>query len=321
MTKIPTIHVVAAVLHDGQGRVLIAERPAGKPLAGFWEFPGGKLEAGESPRSALRRELQEELGVTVVDARPLIRFAHTYPERHVELDVWRVKRYTGELQAREQQALAWVSPGAFAGWNLLPADLPITQLLRLPTRMLVTPEPDTDQQVFLAQLERSLDSGVELIQLRARRLQPDRYLRLARQVIDMSHQYGARVLLNSEPQLAEQLGADGVHLTSRRLLTLTRRPLAAGFLVGASCHDAAELEHAESCELDYAVLGPVLATASHPHTNGLGWQRFAQLIGSTHLPVFAIGGMQSADLERAREAGAYGVAAIRALWNGADAVA
>ncbi|HEX6550849.1 MAG TPA: Nudix family hydrolase [Gammaproteobacteria bacterium] len=319
-SPLPTIHVVAAVLHDGQGRVLIAERPAGKPLAGFWEFPGGKLEARESPRSALRRELQEELGVTVVDARPLIRFAHTYPERHVELDVWRVTRYTGEPQAREQQALAWVRPGALAGWNLLPADLPITQLLRLPPRMLVTPEPGADQRLFLAQLEHSLESGVELIQLRAPQLQPDRYLHLARQVIALSHKYGARVLLNSEPQLAEQLGADGVHLTSRRLLKLTRRPLATGFLVGASCHDAAELEQAEACDLDYTVLGPVLPTASHPDANGLGWERFAQLTGNAHLPVFAIGGLYSADLERARESGAYGVAAIRALWNGADAV-
>jgi 8-oxo-dGTP diphosphatase len=312
----PDIHVVAAVLHDGHGRVLIAERPAGKVLAGYWEFPGGKLEAGESPRDALQRELHEELGVTVEHARRLIRFTHTYTERRVDLDVWRVMRYSGELQAREQQALAWVNPGAFADWNLLPADLPITQILRLPTCMLVTPDTDTDTATFLDKLRRSLVAGIGLVQLRAPGLDIDRYRQLALQVIAVCHEQGARVVLNAEPQIAEQLGADGAHLTSQRLLRMMERPVPAPFLIGASCHDATELRHAENCELDYAVLGPVLATASHPDASPLGWQRFAQLARNSRLPVYAIGGMQVDDLERIREQGGYGLAAIRGMWNG-----
>jgi 8-oxo-dGTP diphosphatase len=315
--QLPTIHVVAAVLHDGHGRVLIAERPVGKPLAGFWEFPGGKLETGELPYAALRRELHEELGITVDEARPLIRFTHAYPERQVELDVWRVMRYSGELQARERQSLAWVKPGSLPETNLLPADLPITQRLRLPPLMLVTPAPgSSDTATFLSNLQRRLAAGIESVQLRAPGFDAGQYRQLARQVIVICHEHGARILLNAEPQLAVQLGADGVHLTSRRLLDLNKRPVPTSFLIGASCHDAAELEHAQTCELDYAMLGPVLPTASHPDAATLGWERFAQLSGKSRLPVYAIGGMQADDLERIQAQGGYGLAAIRGLWNG-----
>ncbi|HEX5339928.1 MAG TPA: Nudix family hydrolase [Gammaproteobacteria bacterium] len=311
----PTIHVVAAVLHDAQGQVLIGERPAGKPLAGFWEFPGGKLEAGETARAALSRELHEELGITVQEACPLIRFAHDYPERHVELDVWRVLRYAGQVQARERQALAWVNPGALADWKLLPADAPIARILRLPPRMLVTPDSGVDEAAFLDQLNRRLVSGIDFVQLRESSLDPDRYRELARRVIGFCHARGARVILNADASLAEQLGADGVQLASHRLLNMTQRPAAASFLIGASCHDAAQLKHAESCGLDYIVLGPVLPTATHPGARVLGWEGFARLAGISRLPVYAIGGMRAGDLERIRVSGGYGVAAIRGLWG------
>lgn len=124
-----TIQVVAAVLRDGQGRVLVNQRPAGKPWAGYWEFPGGKIEAGESPRAALERELQEELGLQVQAADPWMQLVHDYPERRVELDVWQVHRFCGRPEAREHQALAWVRPAELSAWKLLPADPPIVQAL------------------------------------------------------------------------------------------------------------------------------------------------------------------------------------------------
>ncbi|HET7649238.1 MAG TPA: Nudix family hydrolase [Gammaproteobacteria bacterium] len=314
--SLKAIHVVAAVLYDAQGRVLIAQRPAGKPLAGFWEFPGGKLERGEMARDALSRELHEELGITVLDARPLLRFSHTYPERHVELDVWRVTRYEGAPHAREQQALAWVRPVALAEWNILPADQPIIQHLRLPPRMLVTPAPDSNLAQFLDTLHRSLESGIELVQLRAPDLDKSRYLELARDVIRICHEHGARIVLNGAPEIGQHLGADGAHLPSRELNKVTTRPAPASFLVGASCHTASDLRHAALCKLDYALLGPVQPTPSHPGAPALGWDGFARLAGGAGLPVFAIGGMQFADLERVRRQGGYGLAAIRGLWLG-----
>ncbi|HET7921197.1 MAG TPA: Nudix family hydrolase [Gammaproteobacteria bacterium] len=313
---LPAIRVAAAVLHDDRGRVLIAQRPSGKPLAGFWEFPGGKLEAGEDAHAALCRELHEELGIRVLEARALMRFSHEYPERRVELEVWRVRRHAGTVQAREHQRLAWVSPGDLANCKLLPADWPITRRLWLPPRMLVTPAPDTDTGIFLDALERSLDAGVEFVQLRAAALDADAFRALAEPVIALCRRYGARVVLNAEPQLAVQMQADGAHLNSRRLMDTAQRPLPAGFLVGASCHDAAELAQAARCGLDYALLGPVQPTASHPGTPVLGWEAFAGLAATASLPVFAIGNMRTQDLEMVRTYGGYGLAAMRGLWPG-----
>ena len=125
----PTIRVVAAVLHDSEGRILVGQRPAGKTLAGLWEFPGGKLEPGEAAEAALRRELFEELGIQVRSCRPLMQLRHEYPERHVELLVWLVEHYGGEARGLEGQALRWVSVQELPTLALLPADLPIIEYL------------------------------------------------------------------------------------------------------------------------------------------------------------------------------------------------
>jgi len=125
----PTIEVVAAILRDGEGRVLVTQRPAGKPLAGYWEFPGGKLEPGEDAAAALRRELAEELGVQVGEASEYMHLAHEYPERHVQLRVWAVRSFVGEPAGREAQALRWLAVPALGDCGLLPADLPIAARL------------------------------------------------------------------------------------------------------------------------------------------------------------------------------------------------
>jgi len=125
----PTVRVVAAVIYDEAQRVLVAQRPEGKALAGQWEFPGGKTEDGESDASALRRELHEELGVQVDAARPLLEFSHEYSERHVQLSVWLVERFSGAPAGREGQRLRWVRPAALRSLPLLRADLPIVEWL------------------------------------------------------------------------------------------------------------------------------------------------------------------------------------------------
>ena len=122
--------VVAGALFDGEGRVLIAQRPAGKALAGRWEFPGGKVDVGESEHAALRRELREELGVEVIAARPFMRLAHAYAERDVELSLWTVERFAGEPRSLDAQALKWVSPTALAAEDILEADQPFITGLR-----------------------------------------------------------------------------------------------------------------------------------------------------------------------------------------------
>ena len=141
--SLPEIKVVAAAVIDTQGRVLIAQRLAGSHMAGAWEFPGGKLENGEEPREALARELREEIGINIVGApRPLIRIEHSYPSKHVHLDIWVVRQYQGEPQGLEGQAVRWCTQAELERVELLPADAPIVAALRLPERLEVRATQD-----------------------------------------------------------------------------------------------------------------------------------------------------------------------------------
>ena len=127
--------VVAAAIFDASARVLIAERPAGKHMAGRWEFPGGKVAAEESEAEALTRELEEELGIEVIEARPMMRLRHRYSDRDVELSMWVVERYRGEPRSLDGQRLKWVERERLAGEDMLEADRPfVTALVQwLPT--------------------------------------------------------------------------------------------------------------------------------------------------------------------------------------------
>ena len=138
----PVVHVVAAAVMDAHHRVLIAQRPAGTHLAGGWEFPGGKLEPGEERSAGLARELHEELGITLATPRPLIRVRHAYPSREIFLDVWIVRRYRGEPQGLDGQALRWCTREELATVELLPADGPIVRALWLPERLTQAESPD-----------------------------------------------------------------------------------------------------------------------------------------------------------------------------------
>jgi len=126
-----TVLVVAGALFDREGRVLIAQRPAGKHLAGRWEFPGGKVAAGESEAQALARELQEELGVQVEQSRPFMRLAHEYSDRTVELSMWLIEKFAGEPTGLDSQRFKWVAPARLLEEDILEADRPFTEALRI----------------------------------------------------------------------------------------------------------------------------------------------------------------------------------------------
>ena len=305
------VHIAAGVLKNPRGEVLICQRPANKIYPGEWEFPGGKVEAGEDAPTALRRELREELGIAVVAARPLIRLRYSYPELAVDLDTWLVTAWRGEPVSSEHPATAWVMPEALPLRQLLAADQPIVQALRLPADCVFTPpEPDANLAARLDRLP-----GGALLRLRLPGAPDEAYLRAVRQLAPACRARGLVLVTDRAPQQCEAWGAGGWHANSAVLRQLERRPVPASLWFGASCHSAEEIARARALGVDYIVLGPVHATPTHRGVPGLGWQEFGRLAGDAGLPVYAIGGVGPADLEQAWRQGAQGVAGISAYWR------
>lgn len=308
----PTITVAAAVIMRPDGRFLLASRPADKPYPGYWEFPGGKIEAGESARQALVRELDEELGIEVTHATPWITRRFDYPKLRVVLSFFRVSAWQGEPHPREGQTLSWQAADDISVTPLLPANTPIIQALALPPLLGITQAGDNVDS-FLPRLDHALAQGLKLIQVREKQLADAALAQFARTVVKRAHAAHARVILNADIALAQQIGADGVQLTAAQLAATHSRPDLP--LVGASCHDAAELDLAEQLGCDYALLSPVLPTASHPGAPTLGWEKFASLVSNRSMPVYALGGLTGDDLELARQHGAHGIALLRGAWQ------
>ena len=307
------VQVVAGVLVDARGRILLARRTAGRDLAGAWEFPGGKLERDETALHGLDRELNEELGIRIHAAEPLISVPYAGNGKRIVLDVYRVTSFGGKPKGLEKQALAWAPPDKLTTYPMPPADRPVVAALTQPDRCLITPEPGIDIDAFLDRLERALRAGVRRVQLRARSLDAAALAKLAGQVKARCDAHQAELLINGDAALASDLGC-GLHLRSEQLLACTRRPVPVTQLLSASCHDAAELEHAQAIEVDFALLGPLQATATHPDRKAMGWTRFSRLRETVALPIYALGGLRPDDITRARQHGAQGIAAIRGLW-------
>jgi 8-oxo-dGTP diphosphatase len=307
------VHAAVAVLRRGDGQVLLAERPAGKPWAGWWEFPGGKIEAGETPLDALRRELEEELGLREIVAHPWLTREFSYPERRVKLHFFVVRGWHETPHGREGQQLSWQDPAMPAVGPLLPANAPILAALQLPEVYAVTNMAELGAQVFFERLPQALARGVRLIQVREKQLSHAALKAFTVRVLAVARPHGARVLVNADIGLAQEVGADGVHLSSAMLMQTTQRP--SGLLCGASCHDRRELEQAARLALDFALLSPVLPTRSHPAAPALGWPEFACLAADYPLPVYALGGMQKADVDVAWQHGAHGIAMQRGAWG------
>lgn len=304
--------VAVAVITKPDGAFLMAQRPAGKPYAGYWEFPGGKVEPGETVYAALVREIQEELGITVTGAYPWVTQIFTYPHATVKLHFYRVTAWQGEPQPHEGQIFSWEHAEAVKVTPVLPANGPILRGLSLPAVMGVTNLAELGEAAFFARLETALQQGLRLLQVREKHLTEAALVAFAQQITKRAHVYGARVLLNAAPALAQAAGVDGLHLTAQSLMQTERRPTVAW--CGASCHTRQELAHAAQLQLDYVLLGTVLPSASHPQAPTLGWDRVRECTHDYPLPIYVIGGMQPQHLATAWGCGAHGIAMLRAAW-------
>jgi 8-oxo-dGTP diphosphatase len=305
------IEVAVAVFIKPDGSFLLSSRPEGKPYAGYWEFPGGKIESGESVLQAMKRELMEELNVAITSATPWFSFIMAYTHATVRLNCWRVREWQGEMRGMEGQQFQWQRLDALSVTPTLPGCTPIFRALALPQIYAITNANEMGIDVYLRVLERALEKGLKLIQVREKKMPTPMLVPFARQVVMRAHAHNAKVLVNGDIELARDVNADGVHLTAPQLKQCTSRPDVA--LVGASTHTRAEIEHAAELKLDFAVLGAVKPTLTHPGQLPLGWGKFAAIAEAAPLPVYALGGLSAADLPQAMTHAAHGVAMQRGL--------
>ena len=319
INKIKIVEVAAAVLQRPDGSFLLAQRPPDKIWAGYWEFPGGKIEPGETPYHALVRELREELGIEVETAYPWITRVFTYPHATVRLNFFRVTKWSGELHPHEGQEFAWQRPLSHSGERgqinvspILPANAPILRALELPAVYAISNAAELGIESFLSRLEAKLEAGLQLVQLREKHLAHDELRGLARRVVALAHAHGAMVLLNSDVELAQEVGADGIQLTATQLAETSVRPVVDW--CAASCHSTEELRRAEALGCDFALLSPVLPTRSHPGTPHLGWENFAAISAGASIPVYALGGLTQDDMQTAWQHGAHGISLLRQAW-------
>jgi 8-oxo-dGTP diphosphatase len=302
------VEVAAAVIQRGDGSFLLARRPAGKVYAGYWEFPGGKVEEGESPADALARELHEELGIDGVHSTPWITRVFEYPHATVRLNFRRVTAWAGTPDPREGQSIAWQRLDAPLASPMLPANAPVIASLALPELYAITDAGRRGVPAMLAALKPRLESGLKLLQIREPSLSETELRIFTQSVLDIVRPYGCKVL--TKVQCAE---AHGIHVTAPQLMRLREKPSTG--LVAASCHTRPELERAMRLGLDFVVLGPVRSTSSHETLVTLGWEGFATLAHISSIPVYAIGGVKADDSDKAREAGAHGIAMITGAWS------
>jgi 8-oxo-dGTP diphosphatase len=311
----PVVHVMAAVMHDAEGRVLLAQRPEGKHLAGMWEFPGGKLDPDEAPLAGLARELREELGIDLQRAEPLIRIPWHYVDRELLLDTWHSDQWQGVPQSLEGQALQWLAPAQIDPAILTPADRAILQAWRLPHRYSITPLDVRPEQcgVWFERIGQAMERGERLIQLRLPLWPRGQVRELATALRPLARRHGAMLLLHGDIEGALALGI-GVQLKSAQLAKLSARPLPWSQPVGASCHEAAHLTQAAIIAADFATLSPLAATQNLPQRPPLGWHRFHAWAESAALPVYALGGLAPSHVAQARACSGQGAAGMREFW-------
>ncbi|MCQ9615518.1 Nudix family hydrolase [Paenalcaligenes niemegkensis] len=339
MTEKPTIHVAVGMILRPDGQLLLGNRPDDKPWAGWWELPGGKIEAGETVLEALTRELNEELGITITQAAPWVDYLHEYPKNFVRLSFCKVTRWQGEESGREGQKLAWINPHApISVGPVLPATEPPLRWLQLPSRYLISQIGDSANLTpWLTRLDAALRSGIALVQFRepaweaaASNDHEKQALKAAlQQTVALCHKHKAKCLINSVHSSSWWPLADGVHLRAadaKHLASQVHAPLLADTphadpivgvsktaLVAVSAHDQSDIDAAIALNASFVVIGHVLPTPSHPEQPPLGWERFTELAQAAGRPAYAIGGQSDRTLRRAQQASAHGIAGIRQL--------
>lgn len=317
------VDVAAAVIADRTGRILLTRRREDKDFAGMWEFPGGKVELAETPKEALVRELQEELGLAVSNVEPLITVPHHYGQKSIRLIMFRCDT-SEQPQAREGQAMTWVPPERLDRYRMPAADRPVCAAVQSSPWYWVSPQHDAPEMLPI-RVTQALDQGFERFWLRPPfatpeevRIQDDWQAAII-QAVTLIHEQGGTAMVARDIALATQMKS-GLHLSSDQLQRFAQGFWQSDFLtewksfeqpLAASCHSSAALQQASKVGCDFATISPIKSTPKYGDQATLGWAGFERLRATSDLPLYALGGLTKNDLSDARAVGAQGIAAIR----------
>ena len=282
--------------------------------AGWWEFPGGKLEINESPSEALKREIFEELGVVIKKYKQWTTRRVVEKNKITILYFFLITSWTGMVEGREGQELQWVNLKKYNVTKVLPPNQVIHHALKnnLPDIYAITNLQEISSDNFFQALKRQVNDGLRLIQIREKNLIEAELEALIIRIKKILQHTNVKIIINSSLVLAYKYQLDGVHLNSKQLHELSHFPK--DLLVGASCHSENDLKLAEEKNADFAVLGSVKKTLTHPDLEPMGWVRFNKLVNNSNLPIYSIGGMTNNDVLSSLEYGGIGIASQRAIW-------
>ena len=283
--------------------------------AGWWEFPGGKLEINESPSEALKREIFEELGVVIKKYKQWTTRRVVEKNKITILYFFLITSWTGMVEGKEGQELQWVNLKKYNVTKVLPPNQVIHHALKnnLPDIYAITNLQEISSDNFFQALKRQVNDGLRLIQIREKNLIEAELEALIIRIKKILQHTNVRIIINSSIDLAYEYELDGVHLNSKQLHELSHFPK--DLLVGASCHSENDLMVAEEKNADFAVLGSVKETLTHPGIEPIGWAKFNKLVANSNIPIYSIGGMTNNDIPSSFDHGAIGIASQRTIWS------
>jgi len=318
MSSINIVHVAVAVIKNQHGQIFIAKRPKNSHQGGLWEFPGGKIENNETVLDALKRELFEEIGITIIQATPLIKIHHNYNDKSVLLDVWCIDKFTGKAFGKEDQETCWVNTDELSLYDFPAANLAIIKAAKLPDQYMIT-GAFKDEKELLTRIQSAIEKGIKLIQFRAHNFNENIYFNYAKNIYSICKKQDVTLLLNTSAESYKKHQANefsyGLHLNSKEMKLFPSAISKVDLLISTSIHNKEELLLAEKNNVDFAVLSPVNKTLSHPDSIPIGWDKFKQLSEKANIPIYALGGMKEDDLITAKNNGAQGIAAIGEFWD------